>query len=70
MKTIFWDVRNASRTDKYEGQLEQRGYSLIIKNLSKEDLNKSYACLYGLNRSQKKLLLEDVIFNGKDKLAL
>ncbi|VDI69319.1 Hypothetical predicted protein, partial [Mytilus galloprovincialis] len=61
-RTLFIDVKTARPTRKYEGKALKDGYTLIIKNLTKTDLNVSYACLYDITLGERKLLLEKDVF--------
>lgn len=65
LTTIFIDVKNLDANDKskYAGGTDMNGFSLVIRNLSKEDLNIAYSCTYGFLISQKKFLLETDAFN-------
>ncbi|XP_063436780.1 uncharacterized protein LOC134718217 [Mytilus trossulus] len=62
---IFTDVTNLrmSNTSKYDGGIRPDGYTLIIRNLSRADLNMYYTCTYGSHRSDKKLLLKEDVFH-------
>lgn len=68
-KTIYLDVRDSTEStstkDKYAASTNSTGFSLVIKNLQKEDLNIKYACAYGFEKSQEKLLLQSDVFIGK-----
>lgn len=67
IKPIFTDVTKlrVSNRSKYDGEIRQDGYTLIIRNLSMADLNMNYTCTYGSHRSNKKLLLEEDVFHGR-----
>lgn len=56
--TIFIDMRDidAAESSKYAGETNMSGFSLVIRNLSREDLNIAYSCTYGFHVSQKKIL--------------
>ncbi|CAC5355479.1 unnamed protein product [Mytilus coruscus] len=61
-RTLFIDVKTGRPNKKYEGKVFKDGYTLIIKNLTKHDLNVSYSCLYGATLGKRKYLLEEDIF--------
>lgn len=64
LRTIFIDIRDLSFTSnsKYTGDVYNFGYSLVIRNVSMEDVNIMYSCVYGDERSDKKMLIEKDIF--------
>ncbi|CAG2185385.1 unnamed protein product [Mytilus edulis] len=64
-RTLFIDVKTGRTNKKYDGKAEKDGYTLIIQNLTKDDLNVSYACLYGVTLGQSKFLLEEDVFTDK-----
>ncbi|CAC5417590.1 unnamed protein product [Mytilus coruscus] len=64
-KTIYLDVRNSKNNtskDKYAATTNKTGFSLVIKNLQKEDINIEYSCLYGFAISREKVLLQSDAF--------
>lgn len=64
-RTLFTDVNTASPNKKYDGKAFTNGYTLVIQNLTENDLNLSYACVYGAKFGEKKILLEEDVFTGK-----
>ncbi|XP_076105821.1 uncharacterized protein LOC143074157 [Mytilus galloprovincialis] len=64
-RTLFIDVKTGRSNKKYDGKAEKDGYTLIIQNLTKDDLNVSYSCLYGVTLGQSKFLLEEDVFTDK-----
>lgn len=64
LRTLFIDIRNwtVPATSKYTGDVHNFGYTLVIRNVSQEDLNITYTCVYGVERSDKKMLIESDIF--------
>lgn len=68
--TIFIDVKDFLNdgSSKYGGGIEKTGWFLIIRNITKNDLNTSYSCTYGFQVSKKKMLLEEDAFSGKYSL--
>lgn len=67
LRTIFIDIRDLTvpASSKYTGEVHNSGYSLIIRNVSVEDLNIMYTCVYGVERSDKNMLIEKDIFFSK-----
>ncbi|VDI50020.1 Hypothetical predicted protein [Mytilus galloprovincialis] len=61
-RTLFIDVRTERPNRKYDGYVLRNGYTLVIQNLTKEDLNVSYSCLYGFTSGERKFLFEDDVF--------
>ncbi|XP_052073626.1 serine/threonine-protein phosphatase 6 regulatory ankyrin repeat subunit B-like [Mytilus californianus] len=61
-RTLFIDVKTAHPNKKYDGKATKDGYTLVIKNLTKQDLNVSYSCLYGVTFGERKFLLEEDVF--------
>ncbi|CAG2212558.1 unnamed protein product [Mytilus edulis] len=57
-QTLFIDVKTGQANAKYDGKALQNGYTLVIQNLSKSDLNVSYSCVYGAIFGKRKFLLE------------
>lgn len=72
LRTIFIDIRTLTvpATSKYTGDVHNFGYSLIIRNVSFEDVNIMYTCVYGTDRSDKKMLFEKDIFLSKFQIRL
>ncbi|VDI52543.1 Hypothetical predicted protein [Mytilus galloprovincialis] len=64
-QTLFIDVKTGRPNKKYDGKPEKDGYTLIIQNLTKDDLNVSYSCLYGVTLGPSKFLLEEDVFTDK-----
>lgn len=62
-RTLFIDVKTGRSNKKYDGKVEKDGYTLIIQNLTKQDLNVSYSCLYGVTLGERKFLLEEDVFS-------
>ncbi|CAC5368629.1 unnamed protein product [Mytilus coruscus] len=62
LRTLFTDVKTGSPNEKYDGKALRNGYTLIIQNLTKKDLNVSYACVYGAEFGDKQILLEEDVF--------
>ncbi|XP_076076439.1 uncharacterized protein LOC143047284 [Mytilus galloprovincialis] len=68
-ETIYLDVRNSkyyTSTDKYAATTNSTGFSLTIKNIQKEDINIEYACVYGFDKSRKKVLLQSDVFRDEE----
>lgn len=61
-RTLIIDVKTAQPNKKYDGRKLKDGYTLIIQNITKEDLNVSYSCVYGGTLGEKKVLLEEDVF--------
>ncbi|XP_052082642.1 uncharacterized protein LOC127720206 isoform X2 [Mytilus californianus] len=61
-RTLFIDVKTGRSNKKYDGKVSGDGYTLIIQNLTKSDLNVSYACVYGVTIGEIKFLLEEDVF--------
>ncbi|CAG2230324.1 unnamed protein product [Mytilus edulis] len=79
-RTLFIDLKTGRPNRKYDGKVTGDGYTLIIQNLTKSDLNVSYACVYGVTIGEIKYLLEEDVFtyinstqqnvsNGKSKFS-
>lgn len=66
-RTLFIDVKTGRSNKKYDGKTLRDGYTLVIKNLTKNDLNVSYSCVYGVTIGQSKFLLEEDVFICKNK---
>jgi hypothetical protein len=47
---------------KYHGTYNKDGFGVVIRNLSEADLNVTYHCVYGLDQSTPKYLLNDDVF--------
>ncbi|VDI05299.1 Hypothetical predicted protein [Mytilus galloprovincialis] len=64
--TIFIDVRDLGDEEslKYSGGTDERGFFLIIRNITRNDLNISYSCSYGFTFSKGKVLMEKDVFFG------
>ncbi|XP_071123451.1 uncharacterized protein [Mytilus edulis] len=62
-KIIFIDVKTWTPSKKYDGKVLKDGYTLVIQNLTDEDLNVSYACVYGSIFGDQQTLLEENVFN-------
>lgn len=63
--TIFIDVKDitVAGSSKYNGKINENGFFLVMRNITREDLNVYYSCTYGFQVSEKKILLEtDAIF--------
>ncbi|CAG2237395.1 ARHGEF30 [Mytilus edulis] len=60
--TLFIDIKTGRPNRKYDGMIVSGGYTLIIQNLTKQDLNISYSCVYGGTLGERKLLLEQDAF--------
>lgn len=65
--TIFIDVKdlNVDNISKYDGAIVNTGFSLVIRNLTRDDLNLTYSCTYGFLVSKKKMLLKTDAFHGE-----
>lgn len=61
-RTLFIDVKTGRPNKKYDGKVLKDGYTLIIQNLTKQDLNVSYSCVYGATIGERKFLLEEDVF--------
>ncbi|XP_071180417.1 uncharacterized protein [Mytilus edulis] len=64
-QTLFIDVKAGGGGKKYDGKVMRDGYTLIIQNLTKDDLNVSYSCLYGVTLGERKFLQEEDVFSYK-----
>ncbi|XP_076116608.1 uncharacterized protein LOC143084077 [Mytilus galloprovincialis] len=62
-RTIIIDLKTWRPTTKYDGHILTDGYTLVIQNLTKQDLNISYSCVYGSSLGDKKYLLEENVFD-------
>ncbi|XP_063440774.1 uncharacterized protein LOC134721600 isoform X2 [Mytilus trossulus] len=47
---------------KYNASIESKGFKLIIKNCTENDVNVTYQCEYGFTKSEKLLLLAEDVF--------
>ncbi|XP_063397215.1 uncharacterized protein LOC134681507 [Mytilus trossulus] len=65
-QTLFIDIKTGRPNKKYDGKVMKDGYTLIIQNLTKQDLNASYSCLYGVTLGERKFLLEEDVFSEKE----
>ncbi|XP_076082213.1 uncharacterized protein LOC143052931 [Mytilus galloprovincialis] len=63
-QTLFIDVKTKISNKKYDGKVIKDGYTLVIKNLTKNDLNVSYSCVYGATIGERKILLEEDVFTS------
>lgn len=62
--TLFIDVKNpdVNKGSKYNGETNKTGIFLIIRNVTRDDLNISYSCTYGFQVGTKKVLLDSDAF--------
>ncbi|CAC5416068.1 unnamed protein product [Mytilus coruscus] len=60
--TLFIDVKTEGPNKHYDGNVLKDGYTLIIQNLTKQDLNVSYSCVYGVTLGERQFLLEEDVF--------
>ncbi|VDI83794.1 Hypothetical predicted protein [Mytilus galloprovincialis] len=62
--TIFIDVKdlNVDNSSKYDGAIDKTGFSLVIRNITRDDLNSTYSCTYGFLVSKKKMLTKTDAF--------
>lgn len=58
--TLFIDVKDLldDKVSKYHGGINDRGFFLVVRNVSKEDIIMPYSCTYGFLISNKKMLLK------------
>lgn len=65
--TIFIDVKIVRKEEnsKYYGEINKKGFILVIRNITRDDLNIDYSCTYGFQVSTKKKLLEIDVFTGE-----
>ncbi|XP_071177906.1 uncharacterized protein [Mytilus edulis] len=76
-RTLYIDVKTGRANKKYDGKTLKEGYTLVIQNLTKDDLNVSYSCLYGVTLGEIKFLQKEDVFmyrrlnqlNATSKLA-
>ena len=63
-KSIILDIKTFSNDPnvKYHGEYSTDGFSFVIRNLSKADLNVTYHCGYGFNQSIPKYLIHGDVF--------
>ncbi|XP_063405946.1 uncharacterized protein LOC134689911 [Mytilus trossulus] len=72
-RTILKDVKTASISvpQKYSGYVRTDGFSLIINNLTRADMNVSYSCDYGVQLGEKLVLHKDDVFkNDQSRLSI
>lgn len=64
--TLVIDIKShkTAASSKYDGEVKSNGYTLIIRNLTKQDLNVSYACVYGSTIGSPLILSETDLFKG------
>ena len=62
--TIFIDIIKYSDNPnlKYGKTYNESGFGLVIRNLSETDLNKTYECAYGFQKSTHQYLLQEDVF--------
>ncbi|XP_076085358.1 uncharacterized protein LOC143056160 [Mytilus galloprovincialis] len=67
--TLFIDVKDLDDRagPKYNGETNRTGIILIIRNVTRDDLNTSYSCTYGFQVGIKKILLDSDAFYVKVK---
>ena len=65
--SLYLDVRpiHPNHTAKYDPTTSREGFSLTIRNETKNDLNIHYTCKYRFNEIYPKLLSEQLAFFGK-----
>ncbi|VDI41875.1 Hypothetical predicted protein [Mytilus galloprovincialis] len=63
-QTLFIDIKTGRPNKKYDGKVMKDGYTLIIQNLTENDLNVSYSCLYGVTFGERKFLLKEDVFKS------
>lgn len=70
--TIFIDVKNleVSPSFKYDGQVHRDGFTLVIRQFNKTDLDIPYSCSYGYDVSTKKILIKESVFKDKTEEEL
>ncbi|VDI74667.1 Hypothetical predicted protein, partial [Mytilus galloprovincialis] len=68
-QTLFIDVKTGRPNKKYDGKVFKDGYTLVIQNLTKEDLNVSYSCIYDVTFGQSQFLLEEDVFTDKSDMT-
>lgn len=68
--TIFINVKdlNVDKSLKYGGRTNNRGFSLVIHNVTRDDFNIAYSCTYGFLVSKKKMLLTTDAFLTKKEV--
>lgn len=64
-RTLYIDVKTGRANKKYDGNTLKEGYTLVIQNLTKDDLNVSYSCLYGVTLGEIKFLQKEDVFMCK-----
>lgn len=70
--TIFIDVKDLEvpQSSKYDGQVHRDGFTLVIRQFQKTDLDIPYACSYGYDVSTKKVLINESAFTGMSLVFL
>ncbi|CAC5415245.1 unnamed protein product [Mytilus coruscus] len=70
LSTIFIDVKILQKDEisKYYGGTSERGFFLVIRNMTSDDLNIAYSCTYGFQISKKKILLKTDVFIEKTEI--
>jgi hypothetical protein len=53
---------------KYGRTYNESGFGLIIRNLSETDVNKTYECVYGFDKSAYQPLLQEDVFKKGNQL--
>ncbi|XP_052083520.1 uncharacterized protein LOC127720810 [Mytilus californianus] len=68
--TIFIDVKDltVAGSSKYNGKINENGFFLVLRNITREDFNVYYSCTYGFHVSKKKILLETDAFFAKTQI--
>lgn len=61
-QTLFIDVKTGGTNTGFDRKVLKDGYTLVIQNLTKQDLNVSYSCVYGVTLSERKFLLAENVF--------
>ncbi|XP_076115890.1 uncharacterized protein LOC143083525 [Mytilus galloprovincialis] len=62
-RTIIIDVKTWRPNKKYDGYVLTDGYTLVIRNLTKQDLNIAYSCVYDFSLGDQQYLLEENVFD-------
>ena len=67
LNTIFIDSRKITptNTSKYGSSITPDGFTLVIRNLTTDDLNKKYSCSHGFQRSLEIFISEENIFKSR-----
>lgn len=65
--TLFIDVKDLDihADSKYNGKTNKTGIFLVIRNVTRDDLNSTYSCTYGFQVGTKKILLDSDAFIGE-----